>query len=244
MSALPLTAILASPLAGVLVWALAVRHLALEPEADEARIRSAADLAPLVVWARRLRAGGPIGREAMRRAAAELGAVLIAVWAAASLEPAWVWPGCALGWLLLAAAIVDARERILPDEINAGIFVLGLAAALPLGGAEIVSRLIGALAGFGVLAGFGWLYARLRGRDGLGLGDAKLLGALGAWVGWPGLASVVLIAAGAGIGSILLGAVVTRKSPRGDQSLALGPYLALGGWLTWLYGPVGLAGSP
>mgnify|MGYP000150224712 CR=1 FL=1 len=47
------------------------------------------------------------------------------------------------------------------------------------------------------------------------------------------------VASGAGVAAVLAGGLVSRRLPRGDTSLALGPYLALGGWLTWIYGPVG-----
>jgi leader peptidase (prepilin peptidase)/N-methyltransferase len=99
---------------------------------------------------------------------------------------------------------------------------------------------IGAGAGFAIFALVRWLYRRLRGREGLGLGDAKLLAAAGAWVTWNGLPSVVLIAAVFGLVSALV------MAQRGEQlslnqRLAFGPALCLGTWLVWLYGPI--AGS-
>jgi prepilin signal peptidase PulO-like enzyme (type II secretory pathway) len=239
MTLLAASALAFAPFAGVLVWAFAVRHLTLEPEAEGARLRAPLDALPVIAWVRDLRAPGPLGRAAAGRAAVEIGAVAVAVWAWQVEPAAMVWPTCALGWLLLAASLVDARERILPDEINAAVAVLGLAVAAPLSGVELLGRVIGAVAGFAILAGFAALYERVRGREGLGRGDAKLLGALGAWVGWQGLSSVVLIGAGAGVGAVLLSGLLSRRLPRGESSLALGPYLALGGWLTWLYGPVG-----
>lgn len=241
MTWLAASAVVASPFAGVLVWALAARHLALEPEAEAMRLRAPKDMLPVVSWSGGVGREGPLGREAAWRAAAELGAVVVALWATVALPSVWVWPASVLGWLLLAASLVDLRERIIPNEINIAIVVLGLAAALPLGMPELIERAIGAVVGFAVLALFAVLYAKCRGRSGLGLGDAKLLGALGAWVGWSGLSSVMLIGAGAGVGSVLLGALATRRLPRGETTLAFGPYLALGGWLTWLYGPVGFA---
>ena len=57
----------------------------------------------------------------------------------------------------------------------------------------------GLLAGYGVLAGIGWVFAQLRGRRGIGLGDAKLFAAAGAWLGWAALPSVMLIACGLGV---------------------------------------------
>lgn len=97
------------------------------------------------------------------------------------------------------------------------------------------------MVGFAVFAFIAKLYRRIRGRDGLGLGDAKLLGALGAWVGWQGLPTVVLYAAGAGLLWALARSLVRpgRFKPLDPkQRLPFGPFLCLAGWLVWLYGPL------
>ncbi len=242
------SAVVFAPFAGVLLWALALRHFETEP--DAARMRTALDVAPILAWAKRLREPGAVGQDAARRAVLELGAVAVAVWALLEAPHGWVWPACVLGWLLLAASVIDMRERILPDEINAAIAALGIVAAIAVGqdavtGAvmgAVVDRAIGAAVGLLVFAGFAIAYEKLRGRPGLGLGDAKLLGALGAWVGWQGLASVVVIAAGAALGTLLVGALLRRRVPQAADETRFGPFLALGGWLTWLYGPLGFTG--
>ncbi len=237
------SALVLAPLAGVLIWALMLRHVALAPEAAGARIATPLDALPVVGWARALGAPAARRREALWRAGIELAAVGVAVWALLTLPASLVWPSCALGWLLLAAGAIDAREGLLPDEINLAIAALGLVqAALP-GERALLDAVIGAAAGLLVLAAFAAGYARLRGREGLGLGDAKLLGALGAWVGWQGLAGVVMVAAALGLAWAALEALARRRPMRGDLSLPLGPFLALGGWLIWVYGPIGLAGA-
>jgi leader peptidase (prepilin peptidase)/N-methyltransferase len=241
MDGLGLFALLFSPFAGVLAWALVLRHAPPETDARAARFKSVLDVLPVLGWARTLRAPGP---ETAWRGGVETAAVLIAVWALAVEPAAWVWPTCTLGWLLLAASAIDARARILPDEINLAVGALGLAAAVSLGRAAVIDHAVGAAAGLLAFAAFAALYARLRGRSGLGLGDAKLLGALGAWVGWQGLAGVVVIAAGAGLSFIVSAALARRQAPRADTELRFGPFLALGGWLTWLYGPLWLTGAP
>ena len=133
---------------------------------------------------------------------------------------------------LLTAAAIDARRLILPDFLTLPLIPLGLAMAW-LEPPDLATRAIGALSGFLTFAGIGWLYRRWRGRDGLGLGDAKLLAAAGAWVGWQGLPSVVLIAAIGGLAWALL----TRQ--RADQKMPFGPFLAAGFWLVWWLGPLG-----
>jgi leader peptidase (prepilin peptidase)/N-methyltransferase len=102
---------------------------------------------------------------------------------------------------------------------------------------EILERLLAVALGFSVLALVSSAYRRIRNRDGLGLGDAKLLGALGAWVGLGGLASVLFIGALAGIGFALCRAMV-MGTPSLRRKLPFGPFLAVSGWIVWLYGPL------
>ena len=95
------------------------------------------------------------------------------------------------------------------------------------------------LIGFSVFAGLAYAYRALRGREGLGLGDAKLFAAAGAWVGWEALPSVLLI----GTVACLVGAFIGRAfggTLSWSQRLAFGPYLALGFWVVWLHGPLAL----
>lgn len=71
----------------------------------------------------------------------------------------------------------------------------------------------------------------------MGQGDAKLVAALGAWVGWQGLPTVMLYAA---IGGLIVAAVLAARgeSVSRERALPFGPYLCAGGWLVWLYGPL------
>jgi leader peptidase (prepilin peptidase)/N-methyltransferase len=106
----------------------------------------------------------------------------------------------ALCMALVAAAFIDAEHMFLPDSITIGGTVLGIATAT-LRGLPFVDALIGAVAGFvGVWLPFNFLYKRVLGRTGMGLGDAKLLALAGAWFGWPG--AVFVLFAGALQGSL------------------------------------------
>lgn len=163
----------------------------------------------------------------------ELLALLIALWSLAVL-PGWLaWAGAGLGWALIALAAADAWHGILPDEITLPLAAAGLAVAWAVDPALIGHHAIGAGAGFTLVVIVRELYRRLRGREGMGLGDAKLMAAAGAWAGWQGLAGVLLIAAVTGLAA----AVVLRRTSLSD-ALPFGPFLALGIWLTWLYGPL------
>ena len=171
--------------------------------------------------------------------AIELAALAVAAWSLAVL-PGWLaWAGCALGWTLLALAVIDAKHLLLPDTLTLPLVPAGLVVAWAVEPAKLADHAIGAVAGFVAVAAIGLAYRRLRGREGIGLGDAKLFAAAGAWVSWAGLPSVLLLAAAGGLAGHLLGARLTGRSLKGRE-LPFGPYIAGALWLVWLYGPVSL----
>ena len=210
-----------------------------------------ADLLPLVSWValgRRCRYCGQA--LSARYPLVELAALATALWslwavsgwpAPERLAPGWlVWATCGLGWALLALALIDIDHFLLPDEITLPLIPAGLAVAWAGDPARVLPHAAGALAGFLLLWGLRWLYRRLRGREGLGLGDAKLLAAAGAWLSWEGLPSVILLAAAGGLLFQVLRWTAGRR-PNGLDRLPFGPYLAAGLWLVWLYGPLQLS---
>ncbi|HWE72685.1 MAG TPA: A24 family peptidase [Stellaceae bacterium] len=167
----------------------------------------------------------------------EIGALLVAVWAASVSIGLALWAGCVLGWVLLTLGAIDIRDGILPDVLTLPLVVLGLVATSFLTPWQMLDSAVGAVVGFTIFALIRWLYRRLRGREGMGLGDAKLLAATGAWVTWDGLPSVVLIAAVTGLVLALI--MARRGAPLTlNQRIPFGPALCLGTWLVWLYGPI------
>ena len=143
------------------------------------------------------------------------------------LVPALV--AAVLGWWLLALALIDLRCFELPDLLTLPLVAAGLAVAAgtgrlgwPLQAPDFVDSGIGALAGFLGLYAIGLAYRALRHREGLGLGDAKLAAAAGAWLGWQGLPMLLLLAA---LGTLAV-AIAMRVPMRGDTALPLGPSLA------------------
>ena len=88
-----------------------------------------------------------------------------------------------LGWWLLLIAALDLEHQWLPDRLTLPLIPLGLLAAWAGFGPPLAERAAGAAIGWAALALIAFLYRRLRGREGMGGGDPKLLGAIGAWVG-------------------------------------------------------------
>lgn len=164
------------------------------------------------------------------------GAAVFALAAAVVAPTDMALASLALGWTLLVLAGVDAACFRLPDAFTLPLLVLGLAVSLRLPGRPWALHLAGAAAGYGALALVAWTYARVRGREGLGLGDAKLLGAAGAWLGPWLLPEVVLIACAAALTWAAALAIRGRGS-LSTMRLPFGPPLCLGVWLVWLYAP-------
>ena len=173
--------------------------------------------------------------------AMELGAVAVAAWAAAVGTSGWLLvASCILGWMLLVLAVIDWRTHLLLDVLTLPLLGLGLAVAYTIDPGSWPNSLIGAAAGFAGMAMLAFVYAQLRGREGLGLGDAKLLAAIGAWVSWQGLATVLLWGSMLGLLYALMRAAIGGGLRLSDR-LPFGTFLAAGGWIVWLHGPLLLA---
>jgi leader peptidase (prepilin peptidase)/N-methyltransferase len=152
----------------------------------------------------------------------------------------WGWE--AVAWAGFSAALVtlaaiDADTRLLPDALTQPLVWAGLgAASLGLSGIGLDEALWGAAAGYLFLWAVFWLFKGMTGKEGMGQGDFKLLAALGAWLGWPALLSLVLIASFIGV----LGGMGLKwrglLSENGE--MAFGPYLVLAGLWVMAFGPL------
>jgi leader peptidase (prepilin peptidase)/N-methyltransferase len=144
----------------------------------------------------------------------------------------------ALGLLMLAIALVDARRFIIPNELVASAAVLGLL-YLAVGERDtIVQALVAAGLRALVLGllflGLRQFYVRWRGRDGLGLGDVKLAAAAGVWLDWPAIPIAIEIAALAALAVYVLGHVLGRRRIHAATRLPFGLFLAPAIWIAWL----------
>lgn len=216
------------------------RPLALARSACEScgRTLRARDLVPVVSYlflhGRCRDCQAPIGRFHLD---VELAAVAVALWAAldAGGDTLRLGASCVLGWTLLAAGWIDAQRMVLPDALTVPLLLAGLVGTWWLDPPAVADRAAAAILGYVLFRAIAFGYWSLRGRDGLGQGDAKLLAAGGAWVGLAALPHLVLASALLGILSAFvlraLGYRLTRATP-----IPLGPSLALAVWLVWLYG--------
>ncbi len=109
------------------------------------------------------------------------------------------------GWALIALAFIDLETGYLPDAITLPLIFVGLATNSFGAVVSFAASLSGAAAGFVAFWLIGAVFKALRGKDGLGHGDKKLLAAIGAWGGWMLLPAVVLIGALATLGAIGVG---------------------------------------
>jgi leader peptidase (prepilin peptidase) / N-methyltransferase len=151
-------------------------------------------------------------------------------------RPAVLAASALLGAALIWLSLIDIRTMRLPDAITLPLIVSGPAVAFALAGASVVWHAGSAAAGFLFLYLIARGYRALRGRDGLGLGDAKLFAAAGAWLGLEGLPSVMLWGSGAALVTVLAISLLHRPLSASSR-LPFGPFIALGFWLVWLYGP-------
>jgi leader peptidase (prepilin peptidase)/N-methyltransferase len=137
-------------------------------------------------------------------------------------------------FLLVAMTAIDLDHQLLPDDLTLPLLWLGL--LVNLNGAFVPLReaVIGAAAGYLALWSVYWLFKLLTGKEGMGYGDFKLLAALGAWLGWTMLPTIILLSSvvGAAVGiSLMVFAGRERNNP-----IPFGPYLAGGGLIAMMYG--------
>ena len=142
-----------------------------------------------------------------------------------------------LGVALIILSVIDIDRYRLPDAITLPLIALGWVIAAPLTLDGIGWHVLAAATGFLMLYGFSKGFLWLRGYPGLGLGDAKLLAASGAWLGLEGLPSVVMIASLTALAGVVAAAAAGFKV-RATTRLPFGPFLAFATWLVWLAGPM------
>jgi leader peptidase (prepilin peptidase)/N-methyltransferase len=141
---------------------------------------------------------------------------------------------CALLWTLLALTFIDVDTQYLPDDLTLPLLWGGLIANLAGLFVPLQEAVAGAIAGYLVLWSIYWLFKLIRGKEGMGYGDFKLLGALGAWLGWKMLPLIVLLSSV--VGAVVGITLIVFKGRDHQIPLAFGPYLAAAGAIALFFG--------
>jgi len=126
--------------------------------------------------------------------------------------------------LLLPLALIDLEHHLLPDVLTLPGIVLGLAGSAAGGFVPLLNSVIGALVGAAVPYVVIVVYRRLRGVEGMGLGDVKLLAMIGAFLGWRGV--LLTLGLAATVGALLGLTLIALGRGRRDTELPFGTFLA------------------
>lgn len=145
--------------------------------------------------------------------------------------------GLVLAGILIWISVIDFAHFRIPDVATVLLGATGLLALFWQPRNEIIDHLLAAVLWPLLFWTVAEVYKKLRGWDGLGFGDIKLIGVLALWVGLAGTATVVLAAALAGITTILVlgvaGKQVSTEIPK--SAVAFAPFLCLSTWVVWIY---------
>lgn len=150
----------------------------------------------------------------------------------------WFAPGveglgwAVLTWFLITLAILDHRHFWLPDALTLPLAFLGFTLAMWVTPVTIADRVIGAGLAYGGLMLIALSYRKLRDRVGMGGGDPKLLGALGAWFGWQTLPLVLLFASLAALAAAAVNAARGADISPSTQ-MPFGTYMAIAALPAW-----------
>ena len=141
-----------------------------------------------------------------------------------------------LTWGLVTLTMIDFDHMLLPDQIVLPLLWLGLLVNLSDGIVPLEDAVIGAVAGYTSLFSIFWLFKLATGKEGMGYGDFKLFALFGAWIGWQLLPLLILMASV--VGAVIGISLMIVKNHQKGQAIPFGPYLAIAGWITLLWGDV------
>ncbi len=134
---------------------------------------------------------------------------------------------------LLAASVIDSYHRIIPDQISLGGIMAGVLISLvPKVGLGFRDSILGAAAGFLVIFILIEGYYLITGREGMGLGDAKLLGMIGAFLGWRALPGLVFMGSVAGL--LVAAYMIWARGKGRFYRIPFGPFLSAGA-VAWVF---------
>lgn len=137
-------------------------------------------------------------------------------------------------WTLITLTMIDFDHQLLPDDLTYPLLWLGLLVNVPGWIVPLQDAVLGAAGGYLTLYAVYWGFKLLTGKEGMGYGDFKLLGALGAWLGWQALPQIILLSSA--VGAIVGITLIVAKGRDKNIPIPFGPYLATAGFLALLWG--------
>jgi leader peptidase (prepilin peptidase)/N-methyltransferase len=148
----------------------------------------------------------------------------------------------AITWTLIALTGIDFDEHLLPDSITLPLLWAGLIANSFGLFTDLSTSFWGAVLGYLSLWSVYWIFKLITGKEGMGFGDFKLLAALGAWLGWTYLPTIILLSSLIGLAFALLFMIFSGNKK--SAPIAFGPYLVIAGWVCLLLGPAAFSLLP
>lgn len=172
--------------------------------------------------------------------AAGVGAAAVAALSLILFEPWTALASATLAAIMAAITYSDVRRMLIPDVMSLPAIVIGLSVAymMPNGISSleaVAQHALGAACGTGAFYLLREVYYRVRGVEGLGLGDVKLAGAAGAWVGIAELPTVIALACATALAYVLILSLRTPRAVTRQTALPFGAFLAPSIWFTWAF---------
>jgi len=137
-------------------------------------------------------------------------------------------------WVLVALTFIDIDHMLLPDQLTLPLLWLALLASVMGYTLAPSDAIIGAACGYLSLWSVFWLFKLITGKEGMGYGDFKLLAVFGALLGWQALLSIILLSSV--VGAVIGVALLSIQGKDKATPIPFGPYLAIAGWITMLWG--------
>lgn len=137
-------------------------------------------------------------------------------------------------WALIALTMIDVDTQLLPDSITLPLLWAGLLLNSQGLFTDLGSAVWGAAGGYLILWSVYWLFKMITGKEGMGYGDFKLLAALGAWMGWQSLPVIIILSSLVGAIIGIAGIIIMGRDK--NIPIPFGPYLAIAGWIAFLWG--------
>lgn len=137
-------------------------------------------------------------------------------------------------WTMITLAFIDLDTQLLPDTLTLPLLWIGLAFNLGATYTELPTAVVGAMAGYLSLWSVYWLFKLATGKEGMGYGDFKLLGAIGAWLGWHILPLTILLSSL--VGAVVGISLIALARHGRNVPIPFGPYLAAAGIIALFWG--------